>query len=120
MHLGFGIGKSLFTSIPTKTEALKKLSGIKIKADDSEPEHYDPQNKDGIYKLDELKSIVNGYIEVVVLDRYSNNENLIMIVNEEGLLKDLPVNLFASQIAQKHIVGDVLVCKSNSTGDIFK
>ena len=43
-----------------------------------------------------------------------------MIVNEEGLLQNLPVNLFASQLAQKHIVGDVLVCKSNSDGDIFK
>jgi len=98
----------------------KKLSGFKINANGDKPESYDPKNKDGIYKLDELKSVVKGYIEVVVLDRCSKNENLIMIVNEEGLLENLPVNLFASQMAQKHIVGDVLVCKSNSAGDIFK
>ena len=123
MHLGFGVGKSLFMSAVGQgrlAETRKKLSGFKINTNGDKPESYGPKNKDGIYKLDELNSVVKGYIEVVVLDRYSNNDLLIMIVNEEGLLENLPVNLLASQVAQKPIVGDVLVCKSNSDGDIFK
>lgn len=67
------------------------------------------------FKLDELKAIVNGYIEPVYL-----NDEQMMVVNEEGKLYGLPVNLIATEIYnithQPHtdvIVGDVLFCKRN-------
>lgn len=57
------------------------------------------------FSLDELNKFVNGYIELVLLadKRY-------MVVNEEGLLLNLPPNMIASYIAGQYIVGDVLVC----------
>ena len=49
--------------------------------------------------LKEKQDAVGGYIEIV----YPN-----AIVNEEGLLKNLPYNAKASEIAGRHIVGDVI------------
>lgn len=63
------------------------------------------------FSLKELKDIVGGHIEVVNLgDDY-------MVVNEEGKLLDLPLNLSATRIYQHftrigdYIVGDVLICE---------
>lgn len=58
------------------------------------------------YELEELQEIVGGYIELVYLP---NDE--IMVVNEEGLLYNLPYNPKASNYANRPIVGDVLICK---------
>ena len=60
------------------------------------------------FSLEELQSIVGGYIEIVYL-----SDGSLMVVNEEGLLKELPYNLVASGIAGFYIVGDVLLCKEN-------
>ena len=60
------------------------------------------------FQLDELQEIVGGYIEIVHL---SNGQ--IMVVNEEGLIYDLPYNAEASSEAMDIIVGDVLVCDSD-------
>ena len=59
------------------------------------------------FQLEELQKIVGGYIEIV---RLSNSR--IMVVNEEGLIYDLPYNAEASLEAMDVIVGDVLVCDS--------
>jgi hypothetical protein len=73
-----------------------------IKADGS-IEQMNPSN--GIdFSLKELQEAVGGYIEMVYLP------NGIMVVNEEGLLKGLPLNQLASQLAGQPIVGNVLVC----------
>lgn len=58
------------------------------------------------YELEELQKIVGGYIELVYL---LNDE--VMVVNEEGLLYNLPYNVKASNYANRPIVGDVLICK---------
>lgn len=58
------------------------------------------------YELEELQEIVGGYIELVYLP-YDG----VMVVNEEGLLLNLPYNPKASIYAKRPIVGDVLVCK---------
>lgn len=64
------------------------------------------------FRLEELQRFVGGYIEVVCFDDF------IMIINEEGKLKQLPVNFMASTIYQKYyretnyIVGDCLICKN--------
>ena len=65
------------------------------------------------FKLDELREIVKGYIEIIRLgsDRY-------MVINEEGKLENLPINDAATKeainscaiFANDYIVGDVLVC----------
>ena len=64
------------------------------------------------FTLKEMQAIVGGYIELVELDG-----NTTMVVNEEGKLIPLSLNLEASRIFRAHhpaskdfIVGDVLVC----------
>ena len=66
------------------------------------------------FRLEELKEIVGGYIQIVYL---SNDE--IMVMDEEGKLKHKDLNLIASKRFRKDVnrydsvVGDVLVCKNN-------
>lgn len=61
------------------------------------------------FKLEELKEVVQGYIEIVniSLTQY-------MVVNEEGHLIGLPLNINATKLYKKDIiVGDVLVCNKS-------
>lgn len=65
-----------------------------------------------VFKLAELQKIVGGYIEILFLDN-----NMCMVLNEEGKLNNLPFNQTASSIAKDngicdYIVGDVLMCQS--------
>lgn len=65
------------------------------------------------FTLKELQDIVHGYIEIITLSNL-----LIMVINEEGIIEELPMNIKASQIAASYnrgsfIVGDVLVCPSS-------
>lgn len=66
------------------------------------------------FKLEELQSIVGGYIEIVWLPN-----DKIMVINEEGKLMELPLNVKATGIYynafgyEDLIVGDVLLCDSN-------
>lgn len=67
------------------------------------------------FTLEEMQTIVGGYIELVELDG-----NTTMVVNEEGKLEDLPLNLKATGVFRSHypdsddfIVGDVLVGNNN-------
>ena len=66
------------------------------------------------YELKELQKIVGGYIEFVYL-----TDNSVMVLNEEGKIDNLPLNVRATEILRKnfpdnpdHIVGDVLVAES--------
>jgi len=58
------------------------------------------------FKLEELQALVHGYIERVRLADGSD-----MVVNEEGLLLDLPLNCYASSLARTVICGDVVVLR---------
>jgi len=66
------------------------------------------------FKLEELNTIVGGYIEVV----YLKNE-MILVINEEGKIHRLPINPRATQYYWDgkpngdYIVGDVLYCKQS-------
>ncbi|MFA5934943.1 MAG: DUF3846 domain-containing protein [Candidatus Paceibacterota bacterium] len=71
--------------------------------------------KNGIdFKLEEIQEIIGGYMECVYLPN-----KLIMVVDEEGKIKNKPVNYAATAIFQAKygnsdiIVGDVLLCKSS-------
>lgn len=78
------------------------------------PETVEVKPKSGkTFSLSELQSFVEGYIEIVDL-----RDGKIMIVNEEGKLKNLPFNHAATKIyseiytSSDIIVGNVLICKS--------
>lgn len=61
------------------------------------------------FKAEELHEIVDGYFEIVniSLTQY-------MVVNEEGHLIGLPLNINATKLYKKDIiVGDVLVCNKS-------
>ena len=71
--------------------------------------------KKSAINLEELQSVVGGYIEPVPVT--VGNGQYIMIVNEEGKLQNLPYNLCATRIRNNHrrtedfIVGDVAIVK---------
>jgi len=51
---------------------------------------------EGVVTLSAAQSLVGGYIEFVPLKDEYAGKNLQLIVNEEGLLKGLPINGVAS------------------------
>jgi hypothetical protein len=63
------------------------------------------------FELKELQKFVGGYIEIVGLPGTNN----IIVLNEEGKIKDLPRNPEATEIWRKYnhrdyIAGNVLLC----------
>ena len=64
------------------------------------------------FTLKELQKYVGGYIETV-----PTTDNKIMVLNEEGKLKELPINRIASKRYKYHwddiIVGNVVICDKN-------
>jgi hypothetical protein len=70
-----------------------------------------PENKKN-FTLKELQSFVGGYAEMVFL-----NDSRLMVVDAEGKLDELPVNVRATEIIRSYgitdtIVGNALVCPS--------
>ena len=78
----------------------------KLLKTDGDVKEIQPQNG-ADFALDELQQHVGGYIEIVRISK-----DMIMVVNEEGLLEQLEPNLFASAIVGYMIVGNVVVCDS--------
>ena len=72
-----------------------------------EPQKVSPQ-KGSHYTLKELQAYVEGYIEIVYVE-----DNVIMVVNEEGMLRDMHFNPIASKIARQPIFGNALLCLSS-------
>ena len=80
--------------------------------DDKETITVNPKN--GIdFQLAELREIVGGHIEVAE----TKFPGLIMVLDEEGKLKEKPINKLATLLYkygdQDPIVGDVLICNQN-------
>jgi len=73
-----------------------------IKTDGSVVEDYD------VSSLEKLQQAVGGYIEIVTIDN-----KMCLVVNEEVLLMELPVNNWASSYSGQLIVGDVILMKRN-------
>jgi hypothetical protein len=73
-----------------------------IKADGNVVEDYD------VSSLEKLQKAVGGYIQIVTIDNQT-----CLVVNEEGLLMELPVNNWASSYSGQLIVGDVILMKRN-------
>lgn len=57
------------------------------------------------FTLKEMQNAVGGYVQ-----RVGTHQNKSIWVNEEGLLRNLPLNEKASELCYRPIVGDVLVC----------
>ena len=75
-------------------------------------EQVEPQNGTD-FSLKELRGFIGGHIEIVPLTK-----NRLMIVDEEGKLKGLPLNPMATKIYDEEsfcvadiIVGNALICK---------
>ena len=66
------------------------------------------------FKLEDLQAIVGGYIQIAYL-----RDDEIMVMDDEGKLKEKDLNLQASLRYRRDvnpydsIVGDVLICKTN-------
>lgn len=73
-----------------------------IKTDGNVVEDYD------VSSLEKLQEAVGGYIEIVTIDR-----EMCLVVNEEGLLMGLDQNVWASMVASRPIVGNVIYMKRN-------
>ena len=64
--------------------------------------------EDGDYlSLSQLQHAVGGYIEFISVPRFPN---FVMVVNEEGALQGMGLNVAASRLALRPVVGDAVVC----------
>ena len=85
----------------------------KIVYPDKDSEDYTPKNG-STFELEEMQKIVGGYIEIIRL-----NDGRLIIVNEEGLLQGLSVNIEATSILRRdhsiaqYIVGTAIVCDAD-------
>lgn len=91
-----------------------------IKAADGTEEPITPKAADGLFELEELQAAVGGYIEIQSIGYLPNGTSMHMVMNEEGKLKDLPVNGEATVIWWTYcggptdsIHGDVLICRGD-------
>ena len=98
---------------PQTDEQATETKSAKIVYPDKDSEDYTPKNGK-TFALTEMQEIVGGYIEVIRL-----NDGRLIIVNEEGLLQGLPVNIEATNILRRdhsttqYIVGNAIVCDSD-------
>ena len=60
------------------------------------------------FGLKELQEAVGGYIQLVTL-----KTGKILVVDEEGLLKNLPLNTKATILAGQPIVGPAVICSAD-------
>ncbi|MBI9018010.1 MAG: DUF3846 domain-containing protein [Phycisphaerae bacterium] len=87
----------------------KMVPGLLLLPDFSIEEIF-PDRKDGTYSLGFLQKIVGGLIQIVYLDEDKfGGISMVMVVNEEGLLENLPVNIMASEVYGSMIVGPAII-----------
>lgn len=60
--------------------------------------------KSATFSLDELQNYVEGFIEIITID-----DARTAIVNDEGLIRQMPMNPVASQVVGRLLVGPVLI-----------
>jgi hypothetical protein len=66
--------------------------------------------------LEEAWGLVGGYVERVMMPRGNGRSPGVLLVDEEGLLKQLPLNLAASQLAGQLVCGPALHTKGEGWG----
>lgn len=98
----------------------KKITVVKLPADGSLRAITEeiPDN------LTQLQHYVDGYIEIVTLSKPFDGRRLVMIVNDCGLVWDLPVNPIATEVyqvcthAETPICGNAIVCTADMEGEL--
>lgn len=102
------------TTAPQVEDAeAEEIKTAKIVYPDKDSEDYTPKNGT-TFELEELQEVVGGYIEIIRL-----NDGRVIVVNEEGLLQGLPVNIEATNILRRdhsttqYIVGNAIVCDAD-------
>ena len=65
--------------------------------------------------LENLQKSVGGIIELIFID-----STTLMIINQEGLILGLPRNRIASRMANRTIVGDVVVLTDSDKKDYMR
>lgn len=74
--------------------------------------------------LTQLQHYVDGYIEIVTLDRLDDGSRVVMIVNDCGLIWGLPLNPIASIVyhdclgAETPITGNAIICCADAEGEL--
>lgn len=66
------------------------------------------------FSMEELQEYVGGYFELVPQSHLAKNylPKTYLLVDEDGLMKQLPFNQKASKIAGRTIVGSALLCNN--------
>tara|TARA_R110000824_G_scaffold151054_1_gene321917 strand:+ start:222 stop:554 length:333 start_codon:yes stop_codon:yes gene_type:complete len=101
-----GIIKS--TQQEATMESYNNLNAVLIMSD-PERDWKDVIPADGkSFNLGEVQKLVGGYVE-----RVSLPNNQIMLIDEDGMMKRLPLNREASHLAGHTIAGPVLVMSSD-------
>ena len=59
---------------------------------------------DNTISLKKAQKLVGGYIQMITLENKDQ-----MLIDEEGLIRCKPLNMEASELAQRHIVGNVVL-----------
>lgn len=72
-------------------------------------------------ELSYLQRVVDGPIEIVKIPMKHKGKQLLMVVNDEGLLKGMKGNSLASALYFDYIVGDVVIGiqETNPEPDIY-
>ena len=68
----------------------------------------EPANEDGTFSLEQLQAAVGGYIESVHSDTVKL-AGKVVLADEEGLLKQLPINAVGSAIVGRLLMGNVVI-----------
>ena len=92
--------------IETMVSNSAQLVTLACGVDGSSPQDISP-DEEGYLSLELLQKSVGGYVELVAVPRFPN---FVMVVNEEGALRGMGFNRWASLLAMRPIVGDVVVC----------
>jgi len=71
-----------------------------------------------IEDLDDLQKLVGGYIEPVTA-QFAEDFFVTMLVNEEGIQKDLEMNWIASALFMREIVGDVVLVRAQDDNGVL-
>ncbi len=81
--------------------------------------------EDGVeFKLEQLQTMIGGNIEVLTIEESDGWHDTILVFDEDGKLKELPLNEQASKLAidvlvEDVIVGPALLCRSNKRGQMI-
>lgn len=85
-----------------------KRKGWYITPDGERIDMPEPENEDGTFSLKQLQEAVGGYIEVVQ-SSLDVAKGRVILADEEGLIKQLPINIAGTVMCGRPVVGNIVV-----------